>query len=149
MRSLPTLARHLAANGPHKLLPAQPRRIRILFANAFVADTTNALYIWEHEFYPQLYLPMEAFVKPTGFDVVLSSGEAIEDAKGTVIGGLLRLAVRPTQTTPEASVSGRGSGQYRTLDEMVLFAADLQGPAKALRNYVKVNFAAVGKCSVP
>lgn len=134
--SLKKLVRHLAKHGPFKTLP-HPKRIRILFNGTFVADTTSALYVWEHEFYPQLYLPMHAFTNTPGVDVKLSYGDAIESDEGQIVGGEVKLAVRRTGTGFEED--------YMVLEEMVLFAADLDGPANVLRDHVKVVFQAVGE----
>lgn len=132
--SLKKLVKKIVRDGPYKHMPTQ-RRIRLLFNGAFIADTTSAVYIWEHEYYPQYYLPMESFVKPNGFDVILNHGEAITDeSNGKIVGGTLEMAVRREHTNEE----------YRLLNEMVLFAADLDGPANYLRNYVKVNFNSIG-----
>lgn len=131
--SLKKLVKRLAEQGPFKTLET-PKRIRLLYNEAFVADTSKALYVWEHEYYPQYYLPMESFVKPHGFDVRLSHGDAIKDESDKIIAGGLELAVRRENSNEE----------FRVLNEMVLFAADLEGPALCLRNYVKVIFNAIG-----
>lgn len=131
--SLRHLARSLASRGPLKTLPAN-KRVRLLFNGALIADTSDALYVWEHEYYPQYYLPMKSFVKPAGFDVTLTHGEAIKDDNGRIIAGELELAVRRED----------GNDEFRLLNEMVLFAEDLEGPAKMLRNFVKVVFGAIG-----
>ena len=55
------LARRLIKDGPTKRLTAAPRRIRLLFNGVYIAETRRAVYIWEHPYYPQLYLPWEAF----------------------------------------------------------------------------------------
>ncbi|KAI1469332.1 DUF427-domain-containing protein [Daldinia caldariorum] len=49
------LGNKLLEDGPVKTL-ATPRRVRILFNGAYVADTTMALLVWEHEYYPQYYV---------------------------------------------------------------------------------------------
>lgn len=131
--SLKRLVRTLAAHGPLKTMPTT-KRVRILFNGTFVADTTSALYVWEHKYYPQLYLPMESFVNVPGFDVKLGYGDAIKDETGHVIGGEVQLAVKRAETSED----------FEILEDMVLFAADLEGPAKVLRDYVKVVFDAVG-----
>jgi len=132
--SLKKLVKRIAEQGPFKS-GETPKRIRLLYNGAFIADTTKALYVWEHEYYPQYYLPMESFVKPRGFDVRLSHGEAITDKHGKIVGGGLQMAVRREHSDEE----------FKVLNEMVLFAADLEGSAAPLRNYVKVMFNAVGK----
>ncbi|KAI1822203.1 DUF427-domain-containing protein [Xylaria intraflava] len=58
---LDALARSLLANGPVKTLPAAPKRVRIRLGGRFVADTTRALYVWEHEHYPAYYVPASSF----------------------------------------------------------------------------------------
>lgn len=58
------LGKTLLAKGPVKTLET-PRRIRILFNHVYVADSTTALYVWEHAFYPYYYLPASAFIKGT------------------------------------------------------------------------------------
>ena len=59
--SLVELAQRLLQSGPFKIHPAQPRRIRILFNKTYIADTTDALCVWEHPGYPYYYLPWAAF----------------------------------------------------------------------------------------
>lgn len=138
LSSLRHLARTLASRGPLKTLPAD-KRVRLLFNGAFIADTSDALYVWEHEYYPQYYLPMKSFVKPPGFDVTLTHGEAIKDDANRIIAGGLELAVRR-----EGTAGGRDD-EFRVIGDMVLFAEDLEGPARMLRNFVKVVFGVVGK----
>lgn len=126
------LVQRLARDGPVKYESTQ-KRIRLLFNGAIVADTTEALYVWEHKFYPQYYLPMKAFTNVPGFSLKLSYGEAIKDATDRkIIGGVMELAVR--RETDKAS---------RSIADMILFAADLEGPAEMLNNHVKVPFDAI------
>lgn len=134
--SLKALVRNLALNGPIRAIPT-PKRIRLLFNGAFIADTTSAIYVWEHEYYPQFYLPMNAFVKPHGFDVTLHHGDPItvSDKSKKIVGGYLEVAVRREKTNEE----------YRIVSDMAIFAADLEGRAECLRNYVKIDFKVIGK----
>lgn len=53
--SLPALARNLLQHGPKKIL-ATSRRIRVIFHGRIIVDTTKAVYVWEHDFYPQYYI---------------------------------------------------------------------------------------------
>ncbi|ORY67219.1 uncharacterized protein BCR38DRAFT_387645 [Pseudomassariella vexata] len=55
------LGNRLLKEGPVKTLPT-PRRIRILFNGVYVADTTTALYLWEHPHYPYYYIPLRSFL---------------------------------------------------------------------------------------
>jgi uncharacterized protein (DUF427 family) len=43
--------------GRVKVEPAT-KRVRIVFGGEVIADTTDALYVWEGPYYPQYYLPM-------------------------------------------------------------------------------------------
>ncbi|KAI0460581.1 DUF427-domain-containing protein [Xylaria acuta] len=60
-RNLDELARSLLADGPVKTLPAAPKRVRIQLGGRFVADTTRAVYVWEHPYYPTYYVPLSSF----------------------------------------------------------------------------------------
>jgi uncharacterized protein (DUF427 family) len=44
---------------PLKTMSASGRRIRILWKGRFIADTTNALYVWEKPQYPYFYVPLK------------------------------------------------------------------------------------------
>jgi len=57
MSDLQELAQRLLSEGPHKILPT-PRRVRIRFNDVFIVDTTSAVHVWEHEYYPQFYVPL-------------------------------------------------------------------------------------------
>ncbi|KAL2053729.1 hypothetical protein ABVK25_006033 [Lepraria finkii] len=59
MSSLTKLAQTLLANGPHKLENTS-RRVRGLYDSIYVFDTTEALLVWEHPYYPQFYIPSSA-----------------------------------------------------------------------------------------
>ncbi|OTA98533.1 hypothetical protein M426DRAFT_325911 [Hypoxylon sp. CI-4A] len=50
------LGRKLIEEGPVKTLPTS-RRVRILFNGEYIVDTTSALYVWEHPYYPYYYVP--------------------------------------------------------------------------------------------
>jgi len=134
------LVRRLAKEGPVKTHPT-PRRVRILFNGAIVGDTLGtpgAMYVWEHEYYPQLYLPVEALVPAPGFDVVISTGDNIDDGEGHVFGVEIKVSVKPV---------GGSNDEFKSLSDIVRFAGDLEGKAKPLRNLVKVDFGAVGESS--
>ncbi len=49
----------LLAKGPHKVEKTS-RRVRALYGSLWVFDTTAARHVWEHEWYPQYYVPVEA-----------------------------------------------------------------------------------------
>jgi uncharacterized protein (DUF427 family) len=45
------------ARGRVRVEPA-PKRVRIMLGGAMVADTTDAVYVWENPSYPQYYIPL-------------------------------------------------------------------------------------------
>ncbi|ETR99745.1 DUF427-domain-containing protein [Trichoderma reesei RUT C-30] len=55
-KDLSALLARLRTSGPHKTLPTA-RRIRIIFNKTLIVDTTRAVLVWEHEWYPQYYIP--------------------------------------------------------------------------------------------
>ncbi|KAK7432949.1 hypothetical protein QQZ08_000420 [Neonectria magnoliae] len=52
---LSDLARHLLEHGPRKTHTTS-RRVRVIYNHTYVADTTKAVQVWEHDGYPQYYL---------------------------------------------------------------------------------------------
>ncbi|KAH8673349.1 hypothetical protein BX600DRAFT_204119 [Xylariales sp. PMI_506] len=58
--SLTDLGHKLLSEGPVKTLRT-PKRIRIHFNGCCIADTTSAIYVWEHPWYPYYYVPLTAF----------------------------------------------------------------------------------------
>lgn len=80
--NLVELGRRLLEDGPVKTLHT-PRRVRILFNGEWVADTTSAILVWEHPYYPYYYVPRRDFaegclspllpsggVTPAGFEIL-------------------------------------------------------------------------------
>ena len=59
MSSLKDLALKVLQNGPQKI-EQTPRRVRGLFENSYIFDTTEARYVWEFPYYPQYYIPYSA-----------------------------------------------------------------------------------------
>ncbi|KAI9854735.1 MAG: hypothetical protein M1824_006617 [Vezdaea acicularis] len=73
MSDLTRLAQSLLSKGPHKL-ETSPRRIRVRHAGIWVADAQNAKWVWEHQYFPQYYLPISTFSKA----VTLKQGAEVE-----------------------------------------------------------------------
>jgi len=46
------LGRKHLKDGPYKMERC-PKRIRILLGEVLIVDTTQAVYVWEHPYYPQ------------------------------------------------------------------------------------------------
>ncbi|KAI1123046.1 DUF427-domain-containing protein [Nemania abortiva] len=121
-KDLDALARALLATGPVKTLPAAPKRVRIRLGGRFVADSTAAVYVWEHAYYPTYYLPRAAFAP----EVLLErEGENQSEKKG------YRLATLRV-------------GDVFT-DRVIVFSDDGEngkGEGKVLAGLVRVEFAA-------
>lgn len=82
MASLSKLAQNLLANGPHKLEKTS-RRVRALYDNLYIFDTTEARYVWEHPYYPQFYIPISAIKS-----VSLIKDTAVDDDKSAFLATL-------------------------------------------------------------
>lgn len=55
--NLADLASHILSNGPRKVYPAS-RRLRVIFNRRTIVDTLKAVHVWEHDGYPQFYVPL-------------------------------------------------------------------------------------------
>ncbi|KPM38351.1 hypothetical protein AK830_g8239 [Neonectria ditissima] len=53
---LSDLVRHLLEHGPRKTHTTS-RRIRVIYNHTYIVDTTKAVQVWEHDGFPQYYLP--------------------------------------------------------------------------------------------
>jgi hypothetical protein len=57
--NLKELVGKLLTDGPHGFASASGRRVRILFNNRVIVDTTEAVHVWEHPRYPFFYVPYD------------------------------------------------------------------------------------------
>jgi hypothetical protein len=135
---LPTLARHLVENGPHKTLQTQ-RRVRILINGACIADTihtSGALFVWEHPYYPQLYLPKDALLKNVqGYTIVYENHQDVKDSHDKLIAQILKVKVTRKSDNNMKEVK----------DGFMVFSNSLTGKASILSNMLKVHFSAAGE----
>ena len=109
-----------------KTLPT-PRKIQILFGGIYVIKTTNAVFVWEHPYYPQYYVPksdLVAWSKKNSF--TFSSGEEFKTDSGDVIASQCTIAAGSKST-----------------DNVLAFSSDLGGKAKDLAGLVKIDFGSV------
>ncbi|KAK5173651.1 uncharacterized protein LTR77_002332 [Saxophila tyrrhenica] len=122
-RDVRKIALKLGTDGPVKTLPT-PRKVQILFGGTYIIRTTNAHYVWEHPFFPQLYLPLSELVSSSkaqnfsftpGSDIKSDSGHALA-----------------TQYTIAC-----GS---KTTDQVIAFSDNLTGKPAELSGLVKINF---------
>jgi uncharacterized protein (DUF427 family) len=121
---LPSLARHLLKNGPRKS-SATTRRVRVLFNHTYIVDTTSALHVWEHDAYPQYYVPHTALQHCT-FRVEAP----VKTADGTVGANILNL---------RAPDSKRGAGDQQVTDRIVAFENNKE-VAGVLAGLVRLEF---------
>ena len=89
-----------------------------MYNGSYIADSTNARYVWEHPFYPQYYLPRSAF----------DNSKVIEGDK-----------VRTDSGEHVATIWTIKVGEKST-DRAVCFNDNLTGKAKDLSGLVKANF---------
>lgn len=125
--SLLPLAHHLMMHGPHKQ-ESTPRRVRALFDSVFLFDTTSAQHVWEHPYYPQLYVPATEFKRG-----VLQKGELVEESgKQSVFGAVLK-----------SNRETGGNDRARETSRVLWFEGGVLG------GLVRVDFGDVGKHDYP
>jgi uncharacterized protein (DUF427 family) len=56
-----------------------PRRVRAQLGGRTVLDTTRALYVWEHVYYPQFYIPLDDVAE----GVLVDEGDSEDRSLGT------------------------------------------------------------------
>ncbi|KAK5122423.1 hypothetical protein LTR85_004007 [Meristemomyces frigidus] len=128
MADLKKLAVKLGTQGPVKTL-ATPRMVKLLFNGVYILQTTDAVFVWEHPFYPQYYLPMSALVESSKHTPLqLTEGDAFLSEDGKKVGTQLTLTVGDKST-----------------DQVIAFSDDLAGSAAELKGLVKIDFGAIDK----
>lgn len=119
------LAEFIVKNGPRKTL-STGRRVRVIYNSSFILDTTGAVLVWEHDAYPQYYVPLTALKVKSHEDVYIIKGND-DKAKAAVI----EITVDP----------GKGISE-RKLDRAIRFEDDASlGPIAGL---LRLDFTAVG-----
>jgi uncharacterized protein (DUF427 family) len=138
---LPTLARHLVENGPHKTLQT-PRRVRIIINGACIADTlgtAGALFVWEHPYYPQLYLPKDALLESVqGYTIAYENHQDVKDSHDKLIAQTLKV-----------KVTRRSDNNMKEVKDGFMVFTELSGEASILSNMLKVHFSAAGELLFP
>ena len=116
------IAAKLGTSGPVKDLPT-PRRVQLLLNGVYIAQTTSAVFIWEHPYYPQLYIPRNAFSSSSSLEI--SDLRPLYDTSGKhQVATQLSLRVGSKSTEEVISFSSSG----------------LPSPAAALSGLVRVAF---------
>jgi uncharacterized protein (DUF427 family) len=114
----------LGTEGPHKTLPID-RLIQLQHGGAIVIKTTSAVLVWEHPYYPQLYIPI---------DNILSSplcGRGEEHEVYTDPNDRTLIATNITASFNNQPVHD------------ILTFGDLKGPAASLSSLARIPFDAV------
>lgn len=115
LRSLKKIALKLGTDGPHKVLQT-PRLVQLLFNGAYIIKTTKAVFVWEHPFYPQFYIPASEFSSKSAHpSLKCQEGEAYKSDSGAVLATQWTLSVGD-----------------RSIEDALVFSPDLSGPAKDL-----------------
>ncbi|GIZ49279.1 hypothetical protein CKM354_001231100 [Cercospora kikuchii] len=129
---LKSLAIKLGTQGPHKTLPT-PRLIQLLFNGAYILKTTAAIFVWEHPYYPQLYIPaavLHSYFAARSADLQITPGENISHPENPK-------QILATQWTITV--------RSKKIDKVICFANQdaLPEPAKPLAGLVKIDFASI------
>lgn len=93
------LGQSLIQNGPRKTLPTS-RRVRAIHNHSVIVDTTKAVYVWEHDYYPTIYVPQKDLKNCEIIDKENISG----DGKGRAT--LAELVVPPHDGLDEVKIEG-------------------------------------------
>ncbi|RFU77685.1 hypothetical protein TARUN_4544 [Trichoderma arundinaceum] len=96
---LTVLASLLLKDGPRKVIPT-PRRVRVIFNQTTIVDTTRAVWVWEHDYYPHFYIPSSELKNSTVRDKESIKGNASD---GTVKAAIVELIVPERAGIPEKS----------------------------------------------
>ncbi|KAM0255506.1 hypothetical protein ACHAQJ_005651 [Trichoderma viride] len=95
---LTELAAHLFKNGATKVLPT-PRRVRVIFNQTTIVDTTRAVWVWEHDYYPYFYIPASELK-----DSTVRDSQSIK-SEGTAKAAIVELTVPARAGIPEKSTT--------------------------------------------
>lgn len=123
------LALRLGTQGPHKTLPTT-RLIQLLFNGVYMIKTTRAVFVWEHPYYPQLYIPaldLHSYFDARSADLQITPGEPVTSDAGDLLATHWTLTVRD-----------------KSIDKVLCFADELPtAAALPLQGLVKIDFASV------
>lgn len=122
--SLGDFARYMAEKGPRRTQDTS-RRVRAIFNRTIIVDTTEALYVWEHDAYPQFYVAAKDLK-----DCELKEKHKIDHDGKTVA------------QVVELSVKAKDDGAEAKTDRVVRFADD--SSLGALAGTVRLEFGSMG-----
>ena len=125
--SLKKLALKLGIDGPVKTV-STPRKVQILYNGAYVLATTNAVFVWEHPFYPQYYVPTKELISSSKTrQWEFKEGEVFKAENGTEVAMQCTIKVGTKST-----------------DQVLAFSSEnLSGKAEELKGMTKIDFASM------
>ncbi|KAF8577655.1 DUF427-domain-containing protein, partial [Ramaria rubella] len=109
---LSALALKLVSSGPDKI-ELTPRRVRLLYNGVYIADTIAAKHVWEHKYYPQLYIPAKSFKSD-----ILVKGEPI-DSNASAFYGIIKVKDKQTDKVilfEKGSLNGLVKVDFNVID---------------------------------
>lgn len=117
-------------NGPRKISPTT-RRVRVLFNNTYIIDTTKAIHVWEHDYFPQYYVPTRSL---QNCDFV--SKEDVTVGKAAIPGASI-LSIK---------IPGPDGVAAKSTDRAIAFSEhlDSESPASPLAGLVRLEFNSMG-----
>ncbi|TID23432.1 Duf427 domain protein [Venturia nashicola] len=126
MPSIRGIAEHMLNNGPRKVSPTS-RRVRVLFNNTYIVDTTEATHVWEHDYFPEYYVPTRSL---QNCDYVSQEDFSIS---GTAAPGASILSIK---------IPGPDGVVAKTTDSAIAFSEhlDSMSAASPLAGLVRLDF---------
>lgn len=126
--SLKKLAAKLGTEGAVKTL-STPRTVKALLAGVYIIKTTSAVYVWEHPFYPQFYIPKkELFEQSENRSFTIEEVDDLKADDGKSVATQLRLSV---------------ANSSASTDQVIAFNGKLSRKAEELQDLVKIDFQAM------
>jgi hypothetical protein len=125
--TLAELAQNLIEHGPRKALPTS-RRIRAIHNHITVVDTTKAVYVWEHDRFPTIYVPL----------VDIRNGKLADQQN-------ISVELKERAAISQLIVPGHDVLEEKKVDGVLRFFQDVTlGP---LSDMVRIEFRSIGMCS--
>lgn len=101
--------------------------VKLLYNGVYILQSTSAVFVWEHPYYPQCYIPHKELVESSKrTSLQLTDGDTFHSDDGTPVGNQLTLTVGDKST-----------------DQAIAFSDDLSGAAQELKGLVKIDFNAI------
>jgi hypothetical protein len=103
------------------------RRVRVLFNNSYIVDTTEAIHVWEHDYFPQYYVP----------------NTALQNCSWTKQEDIKTKSGLPGATIIDIKVPGPKGVDEKSTNRAIQFYND-EAAAGPLAGLVKLEFSSMG-----